>query len=176
MKNEIYNLDAIGTLKLTERVSNQVLLRKNLILKFSPHILALGLSGNIIKTNIKVASWGDNYPESPSGSYYGMLDMECLDKNHIDTGNNSVLELDVTQKDLTSLTSISFDFNINNSNSSDLIGKNLQEFGLYFNDKIFSRIGLDTDFILEDWMEIDGEWEIIVFNNLGSPFECQEEM
>ena len=54
MKKEIYNLDAIGTLKLTERNSNKIILKKNLILKFSPHILALGLSGNIIKSTLRL--------------------------------------------------------------------------------------------------------------------------
>jgi len=173
MKENI-KLNSIGTLKLTEKSTNTVILKKNLILKYSPHILALGLSGNIISSNIKLASWGDNYEESPSGSYYSMTEMECLDKDHKDTGNSSIVTLNVDTKNLTSLTSISFDFNVNKDNTYDLIGKNIQEFGLYFNDKLFSRIALDSDFIFEDWMEIDGEWEIITYNNMGEPFVCPE--
>ena len=174
MTREIINISGVGILKLTERVTNTVIVKKNLVLKYAPHILSLGLSNSVISTNIKLASWGDILPESPRGSYYGMSEMTCFSKPVVESGNCTVVDLPVSVKNITSLTSISFDFTVNKNNAPDLLSKNVQEFGLYMNDKLFSRIALDTDFIFEDWMEIDGEWEVIVYNNIEEPYENPE--
>lgn len=157
----ISNVIARGQLKLTVQETGKTLLVKNLVIKNSPHITALSLGGDIITTSVKIASWGDNFLETPMGSYYNMTTLESLENLHAIDGNHTIKTLAVSGHSYPASKSVRFSFQYDRNSHPDFIGKNLLEFGLYFNDILYSRVALQEDNYFESWMTVVAEWTII---------------
>jgi hypothetical protein len=152
-----FDLVAKGILTLwDENTGKELLIHKNMVVKNAAHISCIALGGDIISRKIKVATWDTD----PKPSYYVMNEMEAVTDNlqetHIIKNFNSLSHTYPATR------SIKFTFRIDRENSADLIGENLREWGLYFNDIMFSRIALNQDFIFEEWMNIVGEWTIVI--------------
>jgi len=158
---------AYGQLKLTVKETGKELCRKNLVIKNSPHITALSLGGDIVTTTVKVASWGDNFIETPTGSYYNMTTLECLEDLHAIDGNHTIKTIAVTGHSYPASKSVRFTFEFDRNTEPDFIGKNLVEFGLYFNDILYSRVALLEDNYFASWMTVVGEWTIIFMTCSG---------
>ena len=163
MENNI----ARGFLKLYDKNSGRELSKCNLVVKNAMHVVILGLKGIIDSKTIKVASWGDIYEEYPSDSNYTMNNIDALDADDKTKQNNTVSTLNVTNYCHPATKSIRFTFEMNSTTIPDLIDKNVQEFGLYFNNILFSRVILDTDFIFDTNMNIMGDWTIILTDYYG---------
>lgn len=163
-KNEFI---ALGELKLTVKETGKQILRKNLVIKNSPHITALSLGGDITTTTIKIASWGDNFAETPKGSYYNMTTLECLEDIHAIDGNHTVKTLAVTGHSYPASKAIRFTFQFDRNSIPEFYDKNLLEFGLYFNDILYSRVALQEDNYFQSWMTVVGEWTIIFMTCSG---------
>ena len=154
---EGFEFIAKGFLTLRDTETNEVLLqRKNMVVKNAAHVACLALGGDINTRTIRVASW----ETQPQPSYYVINNLEAITDNQ---PNSHVI------KSYTSIShtypahrSISFTFRIDIENSPEFEGKNLKEWGLYFNGILFSRIVLQEDFIFEEWMNVTGEWTIVV--------------
>lgn len=155
------NFFSKGYLRLFEKNTGQELAKKNLVVKDSAHISVLGLGGDITETSIKVASWGDLYPETPSQTGYNWTKFESLEGYHAISGNHTHKTFNVSGHSYPAHKSIKFSFEFDRNTASEFFGKNLLEWGLYFNDVMFSRVALETDFYFQSWMTIVGEWTII---------------
>jgi hypothetical protein len=158
---------AHGQLKLFVKETGRELFKKNLVIKNSPHVTALSLGGDINTTTIKISSWGDNFIETPTGSYYNMSTLESLEGIHAIDGNHTIKTFDITGHSYPASKSIKFNFQFDRNSAVELIGKNLVEFGLYFNDILYSRVALLEDNYFESWMTVVGEWTIIFMSCSG---------
>jgi hypothetical protein len=152
---------AKGQLRFFDKETGQEITKKNLVVKNSAHISVLGLGGDILNTTVRVASWGDLYPEEPSQTGYNWTKFESLEGYHVISGNHTHKEFNVTGHSYPAHKSIKFTFEFDRNNASDFIGKNLLEWGLFFNDVMFSRVALEDDFVFQSYMTIVGEWTIV---------------
>lgn len=150
-----------GQLKLYEKNTGQELARKNLVVKDSAHVAVVALGSDIQESTIKVASWGDLYPETPSETGYNWTKFESLEGYHAISGNHTHKTFNVSGHSYPAHKSIRFTFEFDRNTASEFFGKNLLEWGLFFNDVMFSRVALDTDFYFQSWMTVVGEWTII---------------
>lgn len=158
---------AHGELKLFVKETGKTLAKKNLVIKNSPHISALSLGGDINTTTIKIASWGDTFSETPNGSYYNMTTLESLEDLHAIDGNHTIKTVSTTGHSYPASKAIRFTFEYDRNTAPELVGKNLIEFGLYFNDILYSRVALTDDNYLQNWMTVVGEWTIIFMSCSG---------
>lgn len=154
-------LKALGQLKLFDKSTGKELAKSNLVVKDSSHIAILGLGGDIYNTEIKVASWGDNFSETPSKTGYNWTQLEALSGSHQIDDNHTIKVISTGGHSYPSHKAIRFSFEFNKSSAPELIGKNLMEWGLFFNGILFSRVSLETDYVFEDWMNTVGYWTII---------------
>lgn len=152
---------AHGELTLTIKETGKILCKKNLVVENSSHITALGLGGDIGQRVVKVGTWGDKTPEEPSKSIYSMTNLECLEHPHASDGNHTTQSFVLTSHVYPAYKSIKFSFQFDRWSAPNLIGKNLQEFGLFFNNILFSRVALEESNVFENWMTVIGEWTII---------------
>ena len=152
---------AKGQLKIFEKTTGMELVKSNLVVKESSHLIALGLGGDLYSTNVKVASWGDDFVETPSQTGYNWVQLESDFSEHLTDKNHTKKSLFTSGHSYPAHKSIRFSFEFNKNTASELVGKNLLEWGLYFNDILFSRVALETNFIFEDWMNIVGYWTLI---------------
>jgi len=152
---------AKGQLRLYEKTTGQELAKKNLVVKDSAHVAVVGLGGDITENTIKVASWGDLYPETPSQTGYNWTKFESVEGYHAISGNHTHKTFNVSGHSYPAHKSIKFTFEFDRNNAPEFFGKNLMEWGLYFNDIMFSRVALDTDFYFQSWMTVVGEWTIV---------------
>jgi hypothetical protein len=158
---------AKGFLRLYNKKTGKEIVKNNLVVKNSMHIALLGLNMSIDKRTLKLASWGDIFEETPSPSYYNMTELEASESNKESKQNNTISTLEISNVSHPASKSIKFSFNLNSSTIPDLIDKDIREFGLFFNDIMFSRLILEEEFIFEDWMDIVGEWTIIFIDYYG---------
>jgi len=152
---------AKGQLRLFEKTTGQELAKKNLVVKDSAHIAVLGLGGDITESSIKIASWGDLYPERPSQTGYNWTKFESLEGYHAISGNHTHKTINVSGHSYPAHKSVKFTFEFDRNTAPEFFGLNLLEWGLFFNDVMFSRVALDIDFYFQSWMTIVGEWTII---------------
>ena len=152
---------AKGQLRLYDKATGKELTKKNLVVKDSAHIAVVALGGDITENTIKVASWGDLYPETPGQTGYSWTKFESLEGYHAISGNHTHKSFNVSGHSYPAHKSIKFTFEFDRNNASEFYGKNLLEWGLYFNDVMFSRVALDEDFYFQSWMTVVGEWTII---------------
>ena len=75
-------LRALGQLKLFDKTTGEELAKSNLVVKDSSHIAVLALGGDLYDTEIKVASWNDNFEETPSQTGYNWSQLEALSGTH----------------------------------------------------------------------------------------------
>jgi len=152
---------AKGQLRLYDKATGKELAKKNLVVKDSAHIAVVALGGDITENTIKVASWGDLYPETPGQTGYNWIKFESLEGYHAISGNHTHKSFNVSGHSYPAHKSIKFTFEFDRNNASEFYGKNLLEWGLFFNDVMFSRVALDEDFYFQSWMTVVGEWTII---------------
>jgi len=158
---------AKGRLRLYEKTTGQEVGHKNLVVKNSSHIAVLGLGGDINQTEVRMSSWGDNFVETPAQTGYNWTKFESLESSHAIDGNHTQAAINVTGHSYPASRSIKFTFEFDRNNLSTMLGKNILEWGLFFNSVMFSRVALETDFVFQSWMTIVGEWTIIFGNCAG---------
>jgi hypothetical protein len=161
------NIFAKGELRLFVKETGQEILKKNLVIKNSSHITALMFGGDVLSTTVKVSSWGDNFFEEPSSSYFNMTTLESEENIHAIDGNHTTKTFSVTGHSYPASRSVKFSFQFDRNSADSFIGKNLLEWGLHFNDILFSRVALKEDFFFSSWMTIAGEWTLIFANCAG---------
>jgi len=148
-----------GILHIYEEKTGEVLVHKNMVVENASHIACLALGGDLTSTKVKIASWDS----TPIQSYYNMTDMQAI---LTDTPNKHIVKTySVNSHSYPAHRSIKFTFRVDAVNSPEFVGKDLREFGLYFNEIMFSRIALEENFIFEDWMTIVGEWTMVFESN-----------
>jgi len=152
---------AKGQLRLYEKTTGQELAKKNLVVKDSAHVAVVGLGQDITERTVKVASWGDLYPETPSQTGYNWTKFESLEGYHAISGNHTHKTFNVSGHSYPAHKAIKFTFEFDRNTAPEFYGKNLLEWGLFFNDIMFSRVALDDDFYFQSWMTVVGEWTII---------------
>jgi len=158
---------AKGRLRLYEKNTGMEIGHKNLVVKNSSHIAVLGLGGDINKTEVRMSSWGDLFVETPAQTGYNWTKFEAQESDHALDGNHTQAAINVTGHSYPASRSIKFTFEFDRNNLSTMLGKNILEWGLYFNDVMFSRVALETDFVFQSWMTIVGEWTIVFSNCAG---------
>ena len=158
---------ANGILSIREKNTNKEIIQRNMVVKNAMHIAILGLNGSLSRKSIKVASWGDNYEETPPPTTFNMYNIQSLEKDDQSKQNNTVSTLDITSYNYPASKAISFNFEMNENTHPELIDKNIQEYGLFFDNMMFSRIVLENEFIFEDWMELYCSWTIIFSDYYG---------
>lgn len=151
----------VGHLELFEKTTGDSVSSSNLVVRDAPHIFAVAMGDDIIRKTIKIASWGDSFVEVPSKTGIKQTQLEALSGVHIDDNNHTVSEIRISGHSYPAYKSIRFSFEFDPSSAPDLVGKNLREWGLCFNDVLFSRVALDYNYIFENWMTISGYWTII---------------
>ena len=161
------NVFAKGRLRLYEKNTGQEIGHSNLVVKNSSHIAVLGLGGDINSTEVRMSSWGDLFTETPSQTGYNWTKFESLESDHVMDNNHTQAAINVTGHSYPASRSIKFTFEFDRNNLSDMLGKNILEWGLFFNGVMFSRVALETDFVFQSWMTIVGEWTIVFSNCAG---------
>lgn len=158
---------ARGRLRLYEKTTGQEICNKNLVVKNATHIQCLGLGQDITQREVRMASWGDNFAETPSATGYNWTRFESLEPEHAVDGNHTQASINVTGHSYPASRAIKFSFEFDRNSLSSMLGKNIMEWGLFFNSVMFSRVALETDFVFQGWMTIVGEWTIILSNCAG---------
>ena len=164
------NFGTKGHLTIRVKNTDRLIDIDNLVVKNSSHICALALSQKITSNYIKMCSW-DHPEELVPPSNLDMTDLAALLAPHSEHIHHKTLITHIENYSFKTLRLISFKFSVDMRRRAvqrtGIIGKNVREFGLYFNDILFARVALDQDFIIEDWMEIEGEWSIIITGCYG---------
>jgi len=158
---------AKGRLRLFDKNSGQELGKCNLVVKNSSHVALLGLGGDITQTEVRMSSWGDNFVETPAQTGYNWTKFESLESDHAIDGNHTQASINITGHSYPASRAIKFTFEFDRNSLSDMLGKNILEWGLFFNGVMFSRVALETDFVFQSWMTIVGEWTIVFSNCAG---------
>jgi hypothetical protein len=161
---------AKGRLRLYEKNTGVDIYNKNLVVKNSAHVAVLGLGQDITQREVRMASWGDNFVETPSQTGYNWTKFESLESDHAIDGNHTQASINVTGHSYPASRAIKFTFEFDRNNLESMLGKNILEWGLFFNGVMFSRVALETDFVFQRWMTIVGEWTII-FSNCAGGYE-----
>lgn len=169
MSNTVENCQMFtkGHLRLYEESTGMEICNKNLVVKNSSHIAALGLGQDIVQSEVRMASWGDTFVEEPSKTGYNWTRFESLEASHATDNNHTQASINVTGHSYPASRAIKFSFQFDINNLDSMLGKNILEWGLFFNGVMFSRVALETDFVFQSWMTVVGEWTIIFSNCAG---------